>query len=167
MVIETLEQIHEEYERLSEDMKERLARWIKEYLRSDKRFNHRISSYRLKHMFEAVERRYVTNGQFKMAMLKAGYSPYDLDELNWHFKIRKIDHRPKVLSFYEWCIAEYVSQDNDAGDLARVMQSDLDFPKTFAKKRAILTYLRRRKAYEGMKDTFCIVWTRYELEVLP
>ena len=49
-------------------------------------YNQKHSSYSLKHRYEAVGS-YVTNGQFKAAMLLCGYAPEDPAALNWRFKI--------------------------------------------------------------------------------
>ena len=45
------------------------------------------TSYRLKYEFEA-EGFYVTNGQFKGAMLTIGFVPKDEYTLNWQFRIQ-------------------------------------------------------------------------------
>ena len=164
--METMEQIKAEYDNLSKDMKELLSWWIDEFIKPAKNINHQQSSYGLKHQFEAVVRRYVSNGQFKIAMQKAGYSPNYPTELNWHFRIRKIDIRPKVISFYDWCIAINADVDNAAGDLARDMRSDWRFPKTVSNKNVILFPLKHRKACKEAIDTFIGLWKRYEDEVL-
>lgn len=164
--METMEQIKAEYEHLSKDMKELLSWWLNEFVRPEKHFNHIQSSYRLKHLFEQVVHEYLSNGQLKMAMLKAGYKPLDPTELNWHFKIRKVDIRPKVKSFYDWCILNYEDLDNPAGDLTRDIRSDRDYPKTVSNKRVIINYLQRRGACKEALDTFNQVWRRYEDEVL-
>ncbi|SPF47575.1 conserved hypothetical protein [Candidatus Desulfosporosinus infrequens] len=164
--METMEQIKAEYGNLSKDMKELLSWWLKEFVRPEKHYNHQQSSYRLKHLFEQVVHEYLSNGQLKMAMLKAGYKPLDQSELNWHFKIRKVDIRPKVKSFYDWCISNYENQDNPAGDLTRDMQGDRDYPETVAEKSVIINYLRRRRACKEALDTFNRVWNLYEDEVL-
>lgn len=61
-----------------------------------KTFNTRHSSYGLKHLFERRYRKgltgtfegsYVTNGQFKGAMLEAGFEVKDKSQLNWHFNV--------------------------------------------------------------------------------
>nr|WP_202596019.1 hypothetical protein [Staphylococcus epidermidis] len=61
-----------------------------------KSFNMRHSSYGLKHVFETEYRKkledtfegsYITNGQFKGAMLKAGFDVKDKTQLNWHFNL--------------------------------------------------------------------------------
>jgi hypothetical protein len=61
-----------------------------------KNFNIRHSSYALKHVFErryrealsgTFEGSYITNGQFKGAMLKAGFDVKDKAQLNWHFNV--------------------------------------------------------------------------------
>ncbi|MBA1354657.1 MULTISPECIES: hypothetical protein [Staphylococcus] len=61
-----------------------------------KSFNTRHSSYGLKHVFErryrealsgTFEGSYITNGQFKGAMLKAGFEVKDKAQLNWCFNV--------------------------------------------------------------------------------
>ncbi|SPF35261.1 hypothetical protein SBF1_1470011 [Candidatus Desulfosporosinus infrequens] len=88
---EILEPIQNEYDQLSKEMKGLLSWWINEYIRPIKTVNHQQSSYSLKHLAENVLDHYVSNGQLKMAMLYAGYKPVDAKELNWHFRIRKVD----------------------------------------------------------------------------
>ena len=46
------------------------------------------TSYGIKHDFEFATRLYVSNGQFKGAMLTAGYVPVNPGEQNWRFRIR-------------------------------------------------------------------------------
>ena len=164
--MEAMEQIKAEYDNLSKDMKERLNWWLNEFVRPEKHYNHQQSSYRLKHLFEQVVHEYLSNGQLKMAMLKAGYKPLDPTELNWHFKIRKVDIRPKVKSFYEWCISNYDDLDNAAGDLITDMRGDRDYPKTVSNKRVIINYLQRRRACKEALDTFNQVWRHYKAEML-
>lgn len=165
-LVKTIDELQQDYENLPDDMKQDLSWWIRTFIQPAKRFNHLISSYGLKHLFEAVVREYVTNDQFKGAMLKAGYSPYDPAKLNWYFKIYKVSLHSDVVSFYDWCIAKYKGLDNAAGDLARDMSSDGCFPSTVAEKSVILNYLFRRGACEAAIDTFQRVWGCYESEVL-
>jgi len=44
-----------------------------------------LTSYGMKHRFEAATKTYVTNGVFKGAMLAAGFEPKDPREQNWAF----------------------------------------------------------------------------------
>lgn len=61
------------------------AAFASDFIRPMKRVNE--SSYGLKHLFEGTERGfYVTNGQFKMAMLFAGFAPDDPRDHNWSYK---------------------------------------------------------------------------------
>ena len=55
---------------------------------SGKKYSTR-TSYGIKHDFER-EGFYLTNGQFKGAMLAAGYDPEKANELNWTFKIKPV-----------------------------------------------------------------------------
>ena len=53
-----------------------------------KRMNHNHTSYGLKHVFAKFpDGFYVTNGQFKGAMMLAGYLPHDKTDRNWNFSI--------------------------------------------------------------------------------
>jgi biotin operon repressor len=68
-----------------EEQKE-LVDWCKINFEKIQSFNDRYTSYGLKHIFEK-DNYYITNGQFKGAMLKAGFKVKDYDELNWTFNI--------------------------------------------------------------------------------
>lgn len=48
-----------------------------------------LSSYGLKHCLEEDLKIYLTNNQFKDAMLKLDWFPADMHMLNWHFNISK------------------------------------------------------------------------------
>jgi hypothetical protein len=82
----------EYYSTLRPDFQEALDNWISNNIKPAKTWWNR-SSYGLKHDFERDTEIYVTNGQFKGAMLKAGYEPEFYDELNWGFKARFINRR--------------------------------------------------------------------------
>lgn len=72
------------YQRLSDDAKAALREWIgRELVPSNEMGEH--CSYGLKHIFERLGGVYVTNGEWKGAMLVAGYEPLDRTELNWQF----------------------------------------------------------------------------------
>ena len=65
-----------------------LTDWCKDNFISRKTPTPQHSSYGLKHRFEAAENGfYITNGQFKGAMLKAGFKPVDRRVLNWIYCI--------------------------------------------------------------------------------
>lgn len=81
-----------EYHNLPEYKKQALKRWINKALKpfETKQYYPHHSSYGLKHKFESsVVGFYVTNGQFKGAMLECGFIPKDQEELNWVFKLGK------------------------------------------------------------------------------
>lgn len=48
-----------------------------------------LTSYGFKHVYERRAHIYVTNNQFKEAMLMNGFYPKDASELNWIFRIKK------------------------------------------------------------------------------
>ncbi len=83
----------EEFEKLNQVKKDALLEFCYS-INKIKTFNARRSSYGLKHVFErkyrealsdTFESSYVTNGQFKGAMLEAGFDVKDKSRLNWHF----------------------------------------------------------------------------------
>lgn len=74
---------------LDDEVKQRVINWCKKYFLSTNTFNVDKSSYSLKHILENDTKIYLTNGQFKGAMLIAGYKQKKIDELNWYFNISK------------------------------------------------------------------------------
>ena len=83
----------DEYNDLTSKEKEVLNEWIREVLEPCriKSFSRSIpTSYGLKHRFQYSDVGfYVTNGQFKGAMLVAGFEPAYHDDLNWRFRLSK------------------------------------------------------------------------------
>jgi hypothetical protein len=76
----------ERYEELTFEEKTILATWIAANLRYV-RTGHSYSSYGLKHVFSDSEKGfYICNGQFKGAMLAAGFQP-DVEGINWGFRL--------------------------------------------------------------------------------
>ena len=61
--------------------------WIKTNIYPGKKVWESRSSYGLKHDFEHKSRIYMTNNQFKEAMLLCGFKPVDETELNWYYRI--------------------------------------------------------------------------------
>ena len=79
----------EHFNDLTEQEQQDLISWCLK-LEKIKSFNRIRSSYGLKHDFQnSPNGFYVTNGQFKGAMLQAGFSVQNKDELNWFFNISK------------------------------------------------------------------------------
>jgi len=78
---------HSEYDSLSAEAKQAVQYWISKAIHSANRIAS-SSSYGLKHDYERESKHYLSNGEFKGAMLAAGYTPVNKDEKNWLFKIR-------------------------------------------------------------------------------
>lgn len=80
-----------EYENLSIVEKEILLKWIITKLNRGDKYYKKESSYSLKHYFEdSLEGFYISNGQFKGAMLAAEYTVANPNDKNWYFKISAI-----------------------------------------------------------------------------
>lgn len=77
------------FEKMCKNKQSVLLKWINENISPINSFSN-ISSYRLKHLFEeSINGFYVTNGEFKGAMLRAGYKIKNLTDTNWRFNISK------------------------------------------------------------------------------
>jgi hypothetical protein len=80
-----------DYERLTTAMGDALAAWIATTMHAIKAANLYQTSSTLKAVFKrSAGGFYITNGQFKGAMLAAGYQPIDAKTLNWTFHIRRV-----------------------------------------------------------------------------
>lgn len=80
-----------DFDNLSDEQKEILVKWIPHNLGRADRVYKKASSYYLKELFEkSPQGFYISNGQFKGAMLAAEYRVFDKKALNWHFGISKL-----------------------------------------------------------------------------
>ncbi len=72
---------------LSKEEQEVVFDWIAKNIQPRKTENRRLSSYGLKHVLQRDTGIYITNNQFKDAMLLCGYTPVRVNELNWRYRI--------------------------------------------------------------------------------
>lgn len=72
---------------LTKDQQEKLDAWIDRNICPQKTPNNYRTSYGIKHYAERNLGFYISNNQFKDAMLLYGYKPVNETELNWHFRI--------------------------------------------------------------------------------
>ena len=63
--------------------------WIGENISPRKTPLYGHTSYGIKHLLHRDTGIYLTNNEFKDAMLQAGYKPIDPNELNWRYRISK------------------------------------------------------------------------------
>lgn len=63
--------------------------WIRENFIPRKTVLYGNTSYGLKHILQHDTNIYLTNNEFKDAMLQCGFEPSDPDELNWHYRISR------------------------------------------------------------------------------
>ena len=73
---------------LPDDEKEALICWIDYALEPDNDNLCPNHSYSLKHIYERDMGKYVTNGQFKGAMIKYGFDPVNPRELNCYYRVK-------------------------------------------------------------------------------
>ena len=72
---------------LDSDIQSFVLKWCKEHFISTKSFNEKHTSYGLKHILQHQNGTYLTNGQFKGAMVLSGFEVKDIEDLNWVFNI--------------------------------------------------------------------------------
>lgn len=80
---------YHEFEQLPSQRQRDLLDWIDRNLRPIATFNARHTPYGLKHLvtFESDKDSYFTNGEFKGAMLQAGYKVRNKKTQNWVFNV--------------------------------------------------------------------------------
>lgn len=71
------------------EIQEKTFAWIRQSLVPRKTVLKDTTSYGLKHKFENETGIYLTNNEFKDAMMECGYEPYDPNELNWYYCLSK------------------------------------------------------------------------------
>ena len=79
------------FEKLSQEKQERLIAWCKQNFNAVKTINTQITSFDIKQTFcQSIDGFYVTNGQIKGAMVKAGLeSKMAKDGVNCRFNVSK------------------------------------------------------------------------------
>lgn len=75
-----------------------LVAWVGYNFDLAKNFYSGATSYGFKHVYERRAHIYLTNNQFKEAMLMNGFYPKDASELNWTFRIKKSSPALKTFS---------------------------------------------------------------------
>lgn len=63
--------------------------WIRNNIRPRKTPLRSRTSYGMKHILQSDTGIYLSDNQFKHAMMLSGYEPTDPNELNWHYCISK------------------------------------------------------------------------------
>ncbi len=134
-----------------------VGEWIRENIRPAKSILAGRASYGLKHILQDDTGVYLTNNQFKDAMLLAGYKPVDPNELNWRYRIvltHEINYNPS--SFFRW-VGQFADEASPRGDFAGDMKRDFQFP-ALADYGIILNYLERIGACSGAIEAFEELW---------
>ena len=134
--------------------------WIRKNIRTGKKILHGHTSYGIKHMLEHDTHIYLTNNEFKDAMLLAGYQPVNPKDLNWKYRIeltREINDNPSP--FFHWA-RKFEMDATPCGDFVRDMLHDFEFP-ILAEHDIIARYLGRIGACSGAVEAFEELWREY------
>lgn len=71
---------------LPENVQRAVYEWIETYLEPRARTDYTHTSYGLKHILQHKTGIYLTNNEFKDAMMQCGYMPSNPNEVNWNFQ---------------------------------------------------------------------------------
>ena len=135
--------------------------WIRKNIRTGKKILQGHTSYGMKHLLERDTGVYLTNNEFKDAMLLAGYRPVNPNDLNWKYRIeltREINDNPSP--FFRWA-RNFEADATPCGDFVRDMLHDFEFP-VLAEHDVIARYLGRIGACSGAVEAFEMLWREYE-----
>ena len=139
-----------------------VGKWIKNNIEHADSILEDCTSYGLKHLLEHDTGVYLTNNEFKDAMLLAGFEPVDPDVLNWEYRIFLTRDRIwSVNPFFNWAKAYHGNDDTPEGDFVRDMAGDEAFP-SFANDKIILEYLEKTGTCEAAKEAFRKLWREYK-----
>lgn len=98
-IFESLDHPRTFYE-LTPERQEVLLKWCGGFEKI-KRPNSRHTSYGMKHWFEHSEDGfYITNGQFKGAMILTGFSIENPDSLNWTFNVSQVSCKEQARFYH-------------------------------------------------------------------
>ena len=141
-----------------------IDQWIRNNIRKSRSIYKYRTSYGLKHILERDTGLYLTNNEFKDAMLLSGYEPVDSDELNWRYRIKLvIEEVYNPSPFYKWLKETCKNEDLPQANFANDMLEDPAFP-CFAEKSIILGYLGSIGACPEAEEVFKALWNRYRRE---
>lgn len=142
---------------------DKVARWINKNMVPARRKLNGHDSYGLKHVLQHDTGLYLTNNEFKDAMLLMGFAPVDPNALNWTYRaIFKPDVNDNPNPFFKWAAKMYAKEDSPRGDFVRDMLRDFEFP-LMAHKEIISRYLSG--ACDGAISAFDELWSEYEAQV--
>ena len=148
----------------SDDVIATVTEWIRTNVRKSRKILHGRTSYGIKHILQHDTGVYLTNNQFKDAMLTAGFAPVDPNELNWRYRIiltREINCNPNP--FFNWAGKNASDIAGPEGDFVADMLRDFKFP-VFADHDVLVRYLHRVNACSNAIEAFETLWSAYERE---
>lgn len=149
--------------RFSQEQIGEIGEWIKKNVKRSRSILKGHTSYGMKHMLEHDIHIYMTNNEFKDAMLLAGFAPVDPDELNWRYRIALLrEENTNPSPFCKW-LRKFEGEDSPEGDFAEDTKHDFAFP-VFAEKTVIQDYLERVGACPEAVQIFEELWEMYERE---
>ena len=137
-----------------------VGEWIRNNILAAKGVNEH-TSYGLKHMLENDTGIYLTNNEFKDAMLLAGFPPVDENELNWRYRIEMVSEVIRNPSPFVAFVKGMRDLSGREDDFRRDMTYDREFP-VFADRDIILRYLKDSAACAGAVEAFKRLWKEYQ-----
>lgn len=139
--------------------------WIKQNIVPSDEIHFR-TSWGLGCLFQQETGIFLSENQFKDAMLLAGYAPVDPDETDWRFRIRMLrDTVENFNPFLDWATLN-VDTESTQGTLIKDLLADSDFP-IFANRSLIEDYLRTKYMNNDIIRLFSEIWDQYAADTQP
>lgn len=165
---------------LPEQERETVVAWIRQNLLFKRGTEVHSTSYGLKHILESDTHIYLTNNQFKDAMLVCGFEPVKETELNWTyyldrrspaFLLRRFPWEvDRVLAastdsdehpcFYHWLLSKYLGKDSPEGDFAEDAEVNYAF-YALNDFNLLNSHLRNHNACSEAIVVFKKLWKEY------
>ena len=169
---------------LPEQAQETVFAWIRQNLLYKPGKDVHSTSYGLKHILKSDTHIYLTNNQFKDAMLVCGFEPIKETELNWTyhlnprspaFLLRRFPWEPgRVLAastdcdeqpcFYHWLLKKYRGKDSPKGDFAEDAEVNYAF-YAYNDFNDLYSYLCSHNACSEAIEVFKKLWREYQRDL--
>ena len=163
---------------MTEEEQTKVTAWIRENILPRKTPLLSHSSYGMKHLLERDTKIYMTNNQFKDAMLQCGFKPQSFTDYNWRYSLhrrspaltyRYYQYSPAMTpadeknkdGFYYFMMKYYRGENSPAGDFAEDMYYDLTLPRK-NNRETLRRYLEIKHACNEALEAFEECWQEYK-----
>lgn len=151
---------------MPKDVQDRILNWIKrDFIKSKTPYMDK-TSYGLKHIIQHIDNTYMTNNQFKDAMLICGFKVNDIEELNCHFYISKVSpailkdrarwYKPFVRHYYGYNLLGAMNYEDAVKEKLAKVENEIGHENVVKAKAWMSDNLIKIASYNRKHSTFDI-----------